>query len=609
MYHYVALVWNVSNKQASETALRFSHRLQSALKWSCIFSAAGLAVFHLPPRGRSLLAYRLPNEAGVILGRLFPTNSEDWHSNWQCSIEEDECRELVDSGGKSMLHRYWGRYVAFLLDQSRNRQFVIRDCSGMVPCYRTRSDGVDLLFSDIADLAPLELPAFCLNPDYLASFIHSTQLQIRDCGLKNVTEILAGESLEIRDGRALQFSIWEPGNICRDRSIESFNTAASQFRKTTQYCVDAWASTYDTILHSLSGGFDSAVVLGCLRNSPVRPSFACLNRYSLNAGEDERIFARLAATKANVELLEHPWFATQRSFDSELLTMPKTPKPTIPAMMGALDIAFRDQIANIRGAEAVWTGQGGDHLFWNVSSILSAADYVADRGIGLGLISAVTDASRYSREPYWSVLREAWRLGRSKSPWKATSVIDRGAHFVNKEALPDRIDEYVSHPWTSAVSDLPKGKQLQIYLLAEVLHRHRPRTHSTHVREHHPLLSQPLIELSLRVPLYLLLRGGRQRALAREAFREHLPAEILGREQKGSTASSLTDRIRRSESFIRELILDGVLVREKIINRESLEPFIVHGQAMRIEHLFPFLACIAAEIWIRNWTTTKLRIA
>ena len=110
------------------------------------------------------------------------------------------------------------------------------------------------------------------------------------------------------------------------------------------------------------------------------------------------------------------------------------------------------------------------------------------------------------------------------------------------------------------------------------------------------------MEVCLQIPTYLLLRGGRARALAREAFAEHVPASILRRRDKGSIVSHATDMIRQSGPFVRELLLDGVLVRAGVIVRRELEPYIVQGQSFREQHLLPLLACIAAEVWARNST-------
>jgi asparagine synthase (glutamine-hydrolysing) len=173
-------------------------------------------------------------------------------------------------------------------------------------------------------------------------------------------------------------------------------------------------------------------------------------------------------------------------------------------------------------------------------------------------------------------------------------------YFLTGKALPENAAEYVSNPWTTQAYDLPPGKQMQIRFLAEVINRHRPIPHLERAPQHHPLMSQPLIETCLRIPTYLLIRGGRERALAREAFADKLPPEIVRRRDKGSILSHTTEMLRQGEPFVRKVLLEGALAGSGIIAPDQLKPYIVQGQPFREEHLLPILACIAAEMWVRT---------
>jgi asparagine synthase (glutamine-hydrolysing) len=150
---------------------------------------------------------------------------------------------------------------------------------------------------------------------------------------------------------------------------------------------------------------------------------------------------------------------------------------------------------------------------------------------------------------------------------------------------------------------------MQILFLSQAANRHRPIAGLERAPQHHPLLSQPLMEICLQIPTYLLLRGGRERGLAREAFADRVPVQILRRRDKGSIMSHATEMLRRSEPFVRELLLDGVLVGSGVIVRRELEPYIVQGQPFREELLLPLMACIAAEVWARTCSHTAAAVA
>jgi len=610
VYHYVALIWNPLDANAAAVASRLGGQLsRNSSEWIRVLDLQGLHVFQTTPSARAFSYLPLPDRRGVILGRLFPAKLQDWNVNWTPAISEHGASLIVNSCGRHLVENFWGAYIAFLRDSQSGAVHAIRDCSGRLPCYRTNHENVTIFFSDISDLDPLGLPPFTINQKYLAGFLFSSQLQIRECALDGIWEILAGEIASVCDGKVEQRSLWHPGSVCRNTALIGTHDNISSLRETTAGCIDAWASAFDRILLNLSGGLDSSIVLGCLRHSSSSPDIVCLNRFSSHAREDERAYARIAAKRADVQLVEEQFYAQRRPLDERLLSSRRSVKPTIPAIISVLDLELRNRIAKRFNSDAIWTGEGGDHLFIQSRTSLGAADYLADHGYGPRFLKAVGDSARLSREPYFTVFQQAVALRKSRDRWAPNSAGSGNGHFLNPQIDSSALQSYVANPWTTEIDDLPKGKQYQIRSLAEVLNRHRPYPADEYAFEHHPLLSQPLIELTLRIPIYDLLRDGRQRGLARCAFTGQVPPEILAREDKGESTVSVIERIRQSESFIRDLTLDGLLVRQGLIDRKALEPYLLYGQPTHVDNLFPFLTCVAAEIWAQSWSRASLEFA
>jgi len=598
--HFIALVWNDESKAARDSALQFSRTLCEP--WDNTLSSEGLSVFCLPPTELGSRLYGLPGAIGVVLGNLF-TDIDDTRSSVDSVLTDKAVKEIVRTSGRHLVEHYWGEYVAVFRDAAGSLQ-IIR--SGRIPCYHTRVAGVTVVFSDLADLAPLELPAFTMNWPYVSAFIYSSQLQVRSCGFREVNELLAGERLEVsRDSvSVLQTSLWDPRSVCRSRRIDSYEEAVRELRRVTQRCIDRWAATHPRVLLSLSGGFDSAVVLGSLLNSPDRGEITCVTHYSPDAREDERKYARLAAARAGVELHEEPMESSEQ-LDWHKFPTSQTPKPTVSWLLGSLQLAGINRLASRMGPCSLWTGQGGDHLFWQMRGYFSAADYAWIYGWRIGLFSAINDAARLSRESYWSVLKSTWKSCRGGG--KHPTQKDRPAFFVNPTLLPDDPVHYISHPWECDADDLPLGKRVQISYLAEVLNRHRPVSPDECAPQHHPLLSQPLVNSCLQIPTCLLLRGGHDRALARAAFSDRVPPEIIRRTDKGSIVSYIAQLIRRDVDRVRELLLEGVLAGQGLIVRSALEPYLVDGTPFREEHYASLVACIAAEVWTRTCSDGLVR--
>jgi asparagine synthase (glutamine-hydrolysing) len=610
MYRYIALIWQPDDSRSSSVAARILATLkQSDGRWTCRVETTGMAVLDISPDSDDLCTYVLAGQCGVILGRLFREELSNSLMARNVELSARDAEQFVTTGGQRLVSGFWGSYIAFLCNPNTGNRFVIRDCSGKIPCFRTRRSNVDIIFSDLQDIAELGLQHFTLNLRYIAAFVHFNELQIRETGLSEVTELLAGECFEPSLSGGRQYLLWDPRNVCRQDPIEDYNEAINAVRETTRRCIDAWASVHKNIIHSLSGGFDSTVVLACLIRSAGRERITCINRYNEQGGEDERKYARLSARHAGIALIERDWSADNVGFDRQLFTMPAIPKPAVPSIFLMLDLTYRNALAERVDAKTFWTGQGGDHLFYQMKTSFLAADYLRRHGLGPRLMSVLSDAARHSKESYWHVIKTALASTHQRRPWRPETLLNRSTQFVNPDALPSRLLEYVTNPSTADSQNLPIGKQLQIYFLAELLNRHRHLPRIEYAEEHHPLIAQPLIEVCLRIPSYILLQGGRNRALARVAFAQDVPKEIAQREGKGQTSSYTAGEMRKSVAFIRETLLDGILARERILDRKSLEAHFSSTGPLRAEQLFPLLAAIAAEVWARGCTELHLKMA
>jgi asparagine synthase (glutamine-hydrolysing) len=118
----------------------------------------------------------------------------------------------------------------------------------------------------------------------------------------------------------------------------------------------------------------------------------------------------------------------------------------------------------------------------------------------------------------------------------------------------------------------------------------------------HPLISQPVVELCLRIPTYVLLNGGVSRGLAREAFKDILPKEVYGRVSKGTGSTAQQQFISHNMPLIRERLLDGILVREGILDKRKLESFLVPDQKFLTVLPSQVSDYVVVEGWLSGWT-------
>ncbi|MGH8293946.1 MAG: asparagine synthase-related protein [Steroidobacteraceae bacterium] len=501
--------------------------------------------------------------------------------------------------------------MALLSDPASGDWSVLRDCSGMIPCYYTSLHDVTIVFSDVRDLrlqprnaaGDAWLVPFDVNWRYIAGFLAASQLQIRETGFNDVYELLAGESLDSTAGRRSAHISWNPVSVAETDPLRNVEDACRELRDTTRRCIETWAGVHHRVIHSLSGGFDSSLVLALLMRAAKQPEVVAVNRFASGPGEDERRYARKAAQAAGVELLELPYEV--QSFEAACSEIPATVKPTITQAFAGLEAKTEAVLAVSQSVEDVWTGQGGDHLFMAIKTGMIVADCFRNNGLGLQLRTVFRDAATLTGRSYLHLARDARALRHAKN-FFSVAGIRPSTHFLAAGYPLEDLDIYTHHPWTSASAALPPAKRLQVIYLAEVLNRHRPNYGIQKLQEFHPLLSQPLIELCLRIPVYHLLTTGKTRGLARKAFQTDLPPAIRDRQQKGQTTHQAVGLLRDNRPFMTDRLLDGRLADQRLVSREALRTILEPHASIAGPTLFSLLACVAAELWLEDWLGSKL---
>jgi asparagine synthase (glutamine-hydrolysing) len=165
-----------------------------------------------------------------------------------------------------------------------------------------------------------------------------------------------------------------------------------------------------------------------------------------------------------------------------------------------------------------------------------------------------------------------------------------------------RNDDSLIHPWLAEVRDIPPGLRWHIMCVSIP-----PAFYSSfldfEVERTAVLFSQPLIELCLRIPSYVWISGGRDRSVARAAFAPELPPAIARRTQKGAIDRHNRRLMDDNEAFLREVLLDGLLVRHGLLDRQRLETFLSRGSAaLGFEYNEVLRQHLCTEVWLRRWT-------
>jgi asparagine synthase (glutamine-hydrolysing) len=597
MYNFVALISKAGSIASCPEAVALNESLcRNSQEWALVMDAGGgVAVYGQKPADRAMRTYLLPANAGVVLGRLFRRGSPAH----RVSADEVGVAQSPRSGKLGLPAEYWGTYVAILRSPEDHTVSIIRDCSGKIPCYYIELSSLYIFFSDIRDIGALGIH-LSINVRYLVAFLLHHPLHVRETGLLQVFELLAGDRVSISSKGMRHNSLWSPPELAGASLIDNYNQAKAELVATTEDVIRCWASAYDGIVLSLSGGLDSAIVLGCLSRLGIADRVVCLNEYTEDTSDDERSYARSAANMAGVRLIELPRISDALLYVDKLRNAPPDPNPYVTTGLRMLSADRFGAVAAQFQCNTVWTGQGGDHVFLQTRDAYHAVDYLLQHSFPYRLPAILYDTALLSGHSYWSVLGHAilalWR----RDAGTPVPFDHSGAAFINDSVLHEVPAGYAIPPWHDGTARVPPGKRTQIDTFSDLLNRHKPLLGYTPY-ECHPLVSQPLLELSLRIPTYHLLKGGRQRAMARDAFADRVPPSILRREDKGLILDHTRVLFRGGGGLLREALLQGTLASLGILNRHAVERIIDAADTYKAEEFFGLAGCMAAEMWATQW--------
>jgi asparagine synthase (glutamine-hydrolysing) len=612
VYRYLALIWHLSDERSRLGAIALSERLMRQPKWVRGLNEPGVSIFHASQHPGSSDTVPLAHCAGAVLGRIFSRQIEDPRSAARVTFDNAESSLIVASGGCRLFERYWGRYVAIVRNSHTGEVWVLRDPSGCFPCWLVVHEGVSIICADIEDCHALEVGPFTVNWRYIEGFVAYPGLQIPATALNEVSEVQPGERLRWSSGTLQRSLQWDPIDIARSAPIESYDEAVASLRATTLGCVHTWAACYDGIVHNLSGGLDSSIVLSALVSAPSRPELVCLNYFGTGPNEDERRYARLMAGHAGTRLVEHQLDAQSVRLP-DLLNLRRSPRPWF--YMYELEHGrYEGELGQQLGAASLFSGAGGDGVFFQARAELAVTDYLFQHGLRAGLLRTAIDAARVSRKSIWPLLWQAVRSRLFASAWDPAALAKPFARtIVNSELLTTfKNDAGFAHPWFSpaATRGVPPGILFHVMSVSLPPAYYSSFQRGSYPERTMPLISQPLVELCLRLPTYLLITSGLDRALARRAFAHDLPAEIARRQAKGRRDQHVRNILDANLQFVREFLLDGLMVRRGLLNREALELYLTRDRSPADFQYSEILQeHVCTEAWLRTWLTTSYAAA
>lgn len=522
---------------------------------------------------------------GVIVGPLYDRVTMRRVS----AIGMEERRRIAIEGPQGLVARYWGAYVAFLV--RRDSVMVLRAPLGELPCLHACTDGGPVVASDIdmACVAGLSRPPIAW--DRVRHELVTRDLRWPQTCLEGVTDLTGGQCLEIVDGLVKASEFWTPWTfVSPERRITDRSEAVEHVGAAIRASVKARASDFEKVVLMLSGGLDSSIVATCLADSDTQVS--ALNLVSRDAIGDERHHARRVAQWLNMPLTE-PYRDVER-IDVTRSDAAGLCRPSLRLFMQE-STRLVQELAIETGSSAIFGGGCGDNVFCSLQSASPAADRLRTSGLGAEFLRTALDISRLAPASLWSVVEDAVRrawLG--KAPLKQF----RDFSLMCPKACRD-IENDSAHPWLEVPQGALPGDAAFVRLIASARSFVEAFDPQRTVQSAAPLLAQPLVETCLRVPSWLWFEDGRNRVIARQAFANALPLDILARRSKGTPDGFVAEIFERYQRTIREFLVEGTLVKEGIVDRGALLRVLDKPPPTRGNEHDRVLRLVDVEAWIQ----------
>lgn len=610
---HLCLAWDHRDPGAMESADSLITRIETQpARWAIRLQKPGVRLYVPEVLVDSPNLLQLRNGAGIILGTIFPSwrqpNTSAASATRSLTSYEEE--RILQSEGRSLISSHWGSYILFLSNAETGDVHVVRGPMSAIPCFWVEFAGVTLFLSRPPDVFDLRLISPRVNWDLIRAQAAMGDYLCHETGLSGVFSLVSGDCVTLRRGKPTRRAYWTPkSSVDLDSSLR-FETAAHRLHQTTRSVIDCWASLHPSLMVTLSGGLDSSIVLSCVARASSRPTVRAINFHSRLSG-DERFYARSMATLCGVPLLE---VALPGDVDfSCFLNCARTASPVLSFGAFATEPIF-SRLCQQFNASAVFTGELGDGVFGHAYGPELLAETLWRYGPTPRTFRTMHGYATLHKLSVWRAARlalaEYRRYRHADCPGTYQRIRARSMPEHHGLAADETIETYgrmqarFIHPWLREATTGPPAC-LQTILGMIMLTSTWSHSAFSALDEAvlvSPLASQPIVETSLGIPADFHIADSISAAVARRAFGPLLSPEVIRRgKAKGNPEPWLKGLIARNRAFLRDFLLDGILVRERILDKRRTELALsteLTGSNVRVVDI---IVQLHIEAWLRRW--------
>ena len=508
-----------------------------------------------------------------------------------------------------------GMFAIAAWDEQRQRLVLVRDRLGKKPLFYAHYDGRLLFGSEIKALLAADPRLGEANPGGVVPYLSLGFVGGEETMFRRIRKLPSAHQLIYENGVVNIRPYWSldfPG----EQAPQDEGLVIEELTELLEEAVRIRLMSEVPLGVFLSGGLDSSTIVALANKAGNRP----LKTFTMGfdrEGWDESVDAKKVADHCGTE--HSVLTLRERDLASNL-------PETVAALVQAFDEPFADSSAlptyyvsklAREHVTVILSGDGGDELFAGytlyrgiefaeryrhlpavVRSALPAFAGTAARALPLGhryglqrIAKILRDSSLPLEALYFSKisLSDRTRLEGILTPdFRASVDWPDSAH-------PSFLDGVFATAWPSLVR--AGYADLRFRLVEDMLVKidRMSMAHSLEVRS--PFLDHRLVEFVFKLPMSLKLKGGRSKAILRDAMQPYLPPETLRKPKKGfSVPMRSWLRGELHEMATDYLGKDGRLP-DDIFNRDGVAALLSEHRAGSADHSAIIWALLCYATW------------
>lgn len=533
----------------------------------------------------------LPSDQGMLVGKLF-----DRAQHKPARVTNENVQSIINDPAY-MSRSFWGRYVGAFFNKTTKTVTLVRDPQGLSTLfYLIKPDGI-IFATELALLYEVLEVKPAIDLHYFGQHLIHTNHALKSTPFEGIEELLPGMALKINaQGQYVHELFWNPSSLSASFIVDE-HSLEEELLATFRACTKAWVGDTPGVCVELSGGTDSSGLMLLLHDLlPENKKLMAVNYIdSKTQSSNEIEYAQETADACNAPLYFIDWQTA-----SLLDKLPQNFFPNRPSTL----LLFRGirhqlhELAQQHGCPEIMNGQGGDHVFLAPPPKLALADYWLTRGIR-GSTKPLKELCGIYRMPLLALVHENIKAVTRYYRGLRTTVEKNATAHLDKDFAQQlkQQDFYLN----AQLKKIYPGKAAHIEAINHAVYYSERNQTRSNICITHPLLSQPVVEIGLKIPIYQSFQDGYDRILFRRAISRIQKTKSLWRRIKGHTTGSMIKQCAHHAHDIRDIILNGKLAACGMINTRWADEHITKMQHGQVENLWPMLHILTSELWFNQW--------